>query len=1055
MKKTIVAIPRSFQLALALALLCLARPVLGQRPMGTDVSSYQGSGINWAAVKGDGVSFAWTKATESTNYIDGDFTVNEANAKAAGVLIGAYHFARPSKHPNITGIDSADTEAQYFWATAGNYVVGGGNYLVPMLDWEDTDVTNAGLNFTATTMSEWVNEWCNDVSNYAYAATGIAIRPVVYTGTWYSYPGTYPGLTSTVTQWPSWIADYPYCTGDDCGSPTPQTSAPGGTYPWPSWNLWQYGDTNWSGGDSDVFNGTMAQFTSLFVMGKPSTAAPANATVYWDPGKLDASPGSGGSGSWDTYSSNWWFGGGTDVAFSTAGDNAVFAGTAGTVTINTSVLANAITFNTPGYSIGGSGTLSFNGSTTTITIPSGTPTYFNGLLAGSGYTLTGGGVAVLSNPGNYCGSSASPEVVNGPNTTLVALTDHDTGNDGVPLHLQNGGIYQDNDTTSGDEFLLPGCAISLLTGGGIFDNPNASLYMSNLISGAGSLTFTGYTNSSGTPYVLTLTDAANSYSGGTMVQGPGELKASAAGTLGSTTAPLTVNGGILDLGGASHTAGTVTIAGGKLQDGALTGSAYAGQSGTISAVLAGSAALTKTTTGTLTLSGANTFTGVTTISGGLLQVSADNNLGLPGSTRVTNRLTLSGGISAGLRNTASYTMNANRGIALTGSGGSLQSTTGVTVAYPNIITGSGGLGIGSSSSLGYGVTILSANNTYTGPTTIAAGTLRLGVNGALPPGTPLTINPDNNTGGGGVFDMNGFSQAIGPLATGTGVGGAGTDIPTISLTGQLTVIQTNINTIFSGNIIGLGGSLIKLGGATLTLAGTNTYNGSTLIGSGTLALAATGSISNTTNLIITSGSTLNVSAQAAFALGSNTTLSASGTAAEALIIGGASVSLGSQPIVLTYDGSHPPLVILTGTLSLGGNAFTINDAALPGGTYTLVETSGAIASAGAFTVKGPAIPTSGAISYVSASGNSVILTIIDNTVPAAATGLALLANGAAQLNFSGTPFYTYTIQAASNLTPPSVWTDIGASTADSNGFFNFIDTGATNFGQRFYRSYAP
>ena len=257
MRKTISAILWHFQLTLALALLCAALPALGQRPMGTDVSSYQGSGISWKTVKSDGVSFAWTKATESTDYIDADFTVNEANAKAAGVLIGAYHFARPSKHPNITGANSADMEAQYFWATAGNYVVGGGTYLVPMLDWEDTGVTGAGLNFTATTMSQWVNEWCNDVSNYEFAATGIAIRPVVYTGTWYSIPGTYPGLTSAVTQWPSWIADYPDCTGSDCGSPTPQTSAPGSTYPWLSWDIWQYGDTNWSGGDSDVFNGNV------------------------------------------------------------------------------------------------------------------------------------------------------------------------------------------------------------------------------------------------------------------------------------------------------------------------------------------------------------------------------------------------------------------------------------------------------------------------------------------------------------------------------------------------------------------------------------------------------------------------------------------------------------------------------------------------------------------------------------------------------------------------------------------------------------------------------
>ncbi len=263
---------------MALAFFLISKPAIAQdRPVGADVSSYQGGGISWPTMRTDGISFAWTKATEGTYYVDVDLPVNEANAKAAGVLIGAYHFARPSDDPNLTGANSADTEAQYFWSKASNYVVSGGSYLVPMLDWEDVYVTNAGLNFTAATLSAWVNEWCNDVSNYAWA-NGVTVRPVVYTGTWYSEAGTYPGLTTAVTNWTSWLSAYPYCTSnsvchcEQCGSPTPQTSSPGGTYPWATWNIWQYGDTNWSGGDSDVFNGNTNQFLSLFLVG--STNAP-------------------------------------------------------------------------------------------------------------------------------------------------------------------------------------------------------------------------------------------------------------------------------------------------------------------------------------------------------------------------------------------------------------------------------------------------------------------------------------------------------------------------------------------------------------------------------------------------------------------------------------------------------------------------------------------------------------------------------------------------------------------------------------------------------------
>ena len=249
-----------------------------QRPLGTDVSGYQPANINWTAVKNDGVSFAWVKATEGTYYVNPNFTSQLPGAASAGVYVGAYHFARPSDDPNITGANSADSEASYFWSVAGGYVKAGGGYLVPMLDWEDTGATNGG-GFTITFMSEWVNEWCNDVSNYA-AAEGIILRPVVYTGTWYSVPTSgasgYPGLNSTVTNWPDWFAAYP-------ANANAQTGTPGGESPWPSWNIWQYGDTNWTGGDSDVYNGTMQNFLATFAVGGTNApyfvGLPTNVTV--------------------------------------------------------------------------------------------------------------------------------------------------------------------------------------------------------------------------------------------------------------------------------------------------------------------------------------------------------------------------------------------------------------------------------------------------------------------------------------------------------------------------------------------------------------------------------------------------------------------------------------------------------------------------------------------------------------------------------------------------------------------------------------------------------
>jgi len=59
---------------------------------GIDVSKYQGD-INWQAVASSGVRFAWIKATEGGDHLDEKFAQNWAEAKAAGIPRGAYHFA--------------------------------------------------------------------------------------------------------------------------------------------------------------------------------------------------------------------------------------------------------------------------------------------------------------------------------------------------------------------------------------------------------------------------------------------------------------------------------------------------------------------------------------------------------------------------------------------------------------------------------------------------------------------------------------------------------------------------------------------------------------------------------------------------------------------------------------------------------------------------------------------------------------------------------------------------------------------------------------------------
>ena len=262
-------------------------PVLAQRPLGVDVSHYQGV-INWTSTKSSGVSFVWAKATESSIIHDADFTLNEANAAAAGVLIGAYHFAHPETHIGTAG---ADLEAAFFWGSVSNYVRGGGSYLMPMLDIE-SDLSSASPAYTKTTLSQWVNEWCQDTVNYA-AANGVVVKPVVYTYTSYSTAW----LDNTVTNWPLWMAQYP-------ASPNPQTGAPSSTSPWVNWTVWQFNDTNTilsgitSDCDVDVFNGTAAGLGALVIGGLASpyfTSQPVKQRVADTGGSVSFSATAGGS----------------------------------------------------------------------------------------------------------------------------------------------------------------------------------------------------------------------------------------------------------------------------------------------------------------------------------------------------------------------------------------------------------------------------------------------------------------------------------------------------------------------------------------------------------------------------------------------------------------------------------------------------------------------------------------------------------------------------------------------------------------------------------------
>ena len=202
-----------------------------------------------------------------------------------------------------------------------------------------------------------------------------------------------------------------------------------------------------------------------------------------------------------------------------------------------------------------------------------------------------------------------------------------------------------------------------------------------------------------------------------------------------------------------------------------------GDTYTFGGLISGTGSVTQQGSGTTVLTGNSNYTGGTTISAGTLQ------LGAGGTT---------GSIVGDVANNGALVFN--RADAYT---------------FGGLISGGGAV-----TQAGAGTTVLTADNTYAGGTTISAGTLQLG-----------------NGGGTG--------SVAGPISN------AGT-----------LVVDRNNNVVLAGPIRG-SGKLVQQGVGDTFLTGDNTYSGGTVISAGTLRLGAggttgsvTGDILNNSRLVI-------------------------------------------------------------------------------------------------------------------------------------------------------------------------------------------------------------
>ncbi len=252
-----------------------ASPTTSGAITGPDVASYQhpatasypnGKPINWNAVANAGMEFAIVKASESTTYKNPFFAGDYAGAQAAGLVRGAYHFARPA-YPVAS---TAESQAAYFAKLVGD--VNTTATLPPVLDLEVT----GGL--PRADLVTWAQI-------FLYRLRTLTGRtPMLYT-----YPSFWTDILadpSAFSRFPLWMASY-------------------GAAPTSTSELWQYTDSASISGisghvdESKFLGGGGIPWATLSDGTQPvpwpaaapkaphsitAAAGPATATVSWVPG---------------------------------------------------------------------------------------------------------------------------------------------------------------------------------------------------------------------------------------------------------------------------------------------------------------------------------------------------------------------------------------------------------------------------------------------------------------------------------------------------------------------------------------------------------------------------------------------------------------------------------------------------------------------------------------------------------------------------------------------------------------------------------------------------
>lgn len=210
---------------------------------GVDIASHQHTGpgdktIDISKAVDGGISYAFVKATEGTNYMNPHFRDDVIKFIEKDTPVGFYHYAKPTD-----STEEAKAQAKLFVAVTG--IDKGVKTIAPVLDIEENKE-----NLTSSQLVEWTHAFVNEVKDL----TGMDVMIYTYPNFWLDEMGN----TTEFSHLPLWLASY--------NNKSHPGNIPGG---WDTWTFWQYTSEGKVDGygekiDLNVFNGTPEDLKSMY-----------------------------------------------------------------------------------------------------------------------------------------------------------------------------------------------------------------------------------------------------------------------------------------------------------------------------------------------------------------------------------------------------------------------------------------------------------------------------------------------------------------------------------------------------------------------------------------------------------------------------------------------------------------------------------------------------------------------------------------------------------------------------------------------------------------------